>query len=488
MGIRKLLRYITSKNECIFSQIESGNSVYISNIIYYDLTYKLIDLYNAYLEKKVNEEATLNENVYECFKYIADELKQLFTKMIVYNRVIYCFLDYRIPNALLCKNILFKDFISVDIMKEDKLNSISMIKRKHIAILLNDEIPINDNRFKLVCDKLCCMFELTFSFSKACGADVRKYIGVPYLIKKYGSDRMTNDVNIFKQLVSTNEQTEGYSVLEQKLLILKTIGILRYQIIRGGKLNTKLKRRRSVYSFFSDKQYVSDNINKTLMNTINDGDEKTLEKWKKYMPFSLVMYGFPLIIKMINVYNVYYLGCGLESDFAIAKHIRTYSKTAFPTIYTNDTDLIALLSDISCIIKLNVNGNRTLMINPVEFWGKLFGYNISSNVIKLMCILLGTDYNPYDEESPIHKKSFKEILKMVGVKHYKDIDEDALRMKIYEIMFEHPNNKFCQQTALSINIYFENHENNIYYLTNINPCCVDVEKYLKMIRKNMFGL
>ena len=105
-----------------------------------------------------------------------------------------------------------------------------------------------------------------------------------------------------------------------------------------------------------------------------------------------------------------------------------------------------------------------------------------------MCVLLGTDYNPYQQESPIHIRTFKDILgpNWLNVKSYKEIDEDMLLVKIYMKMKEHKNSRFVHQTATALNIYLNEFENSFHYINNISADTINVDLFLKYFRTNWF--
>lgn len=471
MGIYKLLSYINNDCDVKFPQMESGNSVYVSNVTYFDLMFKIVELYNNFFEQQHDETADIIELTNELFKYIANELRTILTKLIAYNRAVFVFVDYRFPKAFGCKNVLYKDFMNMQTIEREKINSIPMIKRKHISAIESDEIAINSETFKRITNGVRCEFEINYAFAKSAGVRVTDFISIPCLLKrareKYGP-------------------TDNVCIMKLKTLI--NVGRLRYHLIRGGKLNTRIDRRRTNFGFFSDTVYVKDNINKTLFNVYNSNDNlDALNRWKNYVPLSLVIFAFPRIISMINIRNVYYLGCGLESDFALAKHVRSYSKAAFPTIYTNDTDLLVLLADVPCMLKMMVK-RKIMLINPVEFWRKLFGCKLSTKVISIMCVLMGTDYNPHLPGSPLHINAFTDVLKLLNVRNYSAIDEDALKLKIYEMLSEYKDHPSCSQTALAINIYTEPHETSFIYLSNIDVNKINVKMYLDMSRKSMFNV
>lgn len=79
------------------------------------------------------------------------------------------------------------------------------------------------------------------------------------------------------------------------------------------------------------------------------------------------------------------LGCNVEADYVIRKHIKTYSPTYNmknkpnqysmnkPTIFTTDTDLLVMLSDVDCVVNLKMKKSpksncSVIPINVKQFW------------------------------------------------------------------------------------------------------------------------
>lgn len=465
MGIHKLLSYIKNTSEIYFPQFENNNNIYISNVIYFDMTYKLIEMYNHFMKNDYEKLMNADEDVVvdKLFKHIVKELTNLFEKLINYNRAIYVFIDYRFADSVIMFNLLFKDYVDLAIDRKERLNCIPMIERKYIDYLKKDDVKVDGAVFGYITKNVRCMYELVSKYEKLNDLDINEWVSLRYLLKSAG------------------DETDYH----MKLTYLDNVGKFRYMMLRGAKWLTKKNRSDRMFSFFSRDEYVEANLNKTLTNVLEKGDLEKMRKFNRYIPFNFVLYCLPLIVDMIKTKGVYYLGCEVESDFAIVKHVRTYSKHSFPTIYTNDSDLLVLLSDVDCIVKLNMTAyKKTYLLNPVAFWKQIFGCEMSSRVIKILCVLLGTDYNPYSSESPIHIKNFKEALSMLGVSKYSEIDEDLLLVKIYMIMKENEGNKYCQQTARALNVYLNDIEYGLHYITNIEPSSVNAKGFLNMFRSN----
>lgn len=561
MGIHNLLKYIGADDMMNLTQRESGNNIYISNILYFDITYKLIEIYKKYMkimrdkERYINDDmsnersnklnifevenllkiyhfdSSLNDDITEEYRlnvgnflnYMENELLNLFGKLKSFNRMIYVFVDYRFMNNIKERKIIYKDFLNMNVEDNERINAIPMIKRKYLKLLdgetkipddERDEEMINEHDvLNYLIKKVRCMFELKSIYAISNKLNIEKYISIPYLIK-------------------TEKNESG----REKLTILLNEGKFRYLILRGGKYDTKKQRGKDLFSLFShpyrhkceDNKYVdrTHNVDKLLFNYVMENGYDKVDEFYNYIPFTIIIYLFPIIIKRLNLDDVKFFGCEIESDFAISKHIYTYSTNAFPTICSSDTDMLCLMCDIDCIVKLLIknkcriktrkNGNdrkseyynsesssvryisrehtgkketsnSMFYINPVEFWQKVFKCKLSSKIIKILCVLKGTDYNPYHYKSPIHIKHFEDILKILNVDKFEDIDEDILLTYIYMVMKNNENNIYCEQTAIALNIYLNELEDEIHILTedtNINK--INLNRFLKYSKRTVF--
>ena len=223
-----------------------------------------------------------------------------------------------------------------------------------------------------------------------------------------------------------------------------------------------------------------------------------------------------MFVKKINFDNVKFFGCEIESDFALSKHVHTYSRNAFPTIYSSDTDMLCLMCDVDCVVKLSIKSNRqknpkklkfgtennyhkffndrnasdnlTFFINPTVFWQEIFKCKLNARIIKILCVLMGTDYNPYHPKSPIHIRYFHDILKILNIDKFENIDEDILLAKIYVIMKNNENDIYCKQTAIALNMYLNDLEEEIHFITkNTNIDKLDINRFLKYSKRTIFA-
>lgn len=509
MGIHNLIKYINIKNSINLAQCESGNNIYISNIVYFDMTYKLIEIYNKFMNLSNKVDIDFEFRINELLSYMEKELLNMFTKLKNFNRIIYVFIDYKFMNNLKERNIVFKDFLNMNIEEHEHVNSIPMIKRKYLKLLDNED---EYNTMKYLIKKIRCMFELKSIYSVSNKLDIEKYISIPYLIKL--------------------EKNEGK---HKKLSILLDEGKFRYLMLRGGKYLVKKQRRKKLFSFFGsetsfspcssrseknispcDNESTTFNVDKLLFNSVSKNGIEKFNEFNNYIPFTIIIYLFPMFVKKINFDNVKFFGCEIESDFALSKHVHAYSKNAFPTIYSSDTDMLCLMCDVDCIIKLsiknnkqkylkntknsrndeqyiykchnnvNVSNNSTFYINPVRFWQGIFKCKLSTNIIKILCVLMGTDYNPYHPKSPIHIRHFHDILKILNVDKFENIDEDILLAKIYVIMKNNENDIHCMQTAIALNIYLNELESKMHFITkNTNVNKIDMQRFLKYSKQTI---
>ena len=139
MGIHNLLKYIRTDGNVNLTQCESGKNIYISNIIYFDVTYKLIEIYNKFITSNVSlipNQYDMDTKINELLKFVEVELTNMFIRLKNLNRVIYVFVDYKFMNKLKECNVLFKDFLNINIDEHERVNSIPMIKRKYVKLLV----------------------------------------------------------------------------------------------------------------------------------------------------------------------------------------------------------------------------------------------------------------------------------------------------------------------------------------------------------------
>ena len=453
MGIHNLLKYIKSyTDDNKLTQICRGNSIYVSSIVYFDFTSKLIELYNKFI-RFIPE-----GNISILIDKISDEIMKMFNKILNFNKSIYVFIDYRKMTDIDERLILFRDFVITmnEVNEHEYINATPVIKKKYISN--------NSDVYKMM-SKVRCLFEIK-SFSNIGKVDKNDYVNLFEFMEeicKHGSNGNSNGSNSNGSNDNSNSNGNDNSnsngsndeLLFEKIERVINHGWYRYLILRGAKRNTIDERNKKLF-----------HKNRKNVNNI---------------PFTAVMYAIPLIINKIYKNKIFtetvsFFGCNVESDFALSRHVHIYHKFSYPTIYSNDTDMVALLCDVDCSVKFmikDISGEETLslFVNPKMFWKRVFGCNLKPSIIKIICVLLGTDYNPYHPKSPIHLKKIDDILHMLNINKFKEIDEDELLLKIYTIMNANENSIYVKQTATALNVYLNDVENSLYILTgneNIN--------------------
>jgi hypothetical protein len=260
----------------------------------------------------------------------------------------------------------------------------------------------------------------------------------------------------------------------------------RYLMLRAAKREVSTQRHMRLRYGYLENGIIDGrkSLNRELYSC-SRGDISILSSIAAHIPYNLLIYAMDEISSRItsNMPNVIFFGCEFEADFAIVSHIRKYSRNILPTIYTNDTDLIALLSDIHCIVRME-DGKKTIVVDPARLFSSIFGERmLSSRVIRILCVLQGTDYNPYNAASPIHLQSLTD-------KGWYMLDEDALLLRVYRVMRRYPESIYIRQTALAMNIYLHGEarlESMLHVLgVGEHVCEKNIDRFLHIVNRNMF--
>ena len=159
--------------------------------------------------------------------------------------------------------------------------------------------------------------------------------------------------------------------------------------------------------------------------------------------------------------DVTFYGCSIESDFAMAKHITAYNNNTYPIVITNDTDMLALLCNVNCLIKFILK-HHVYYINPVNFWRYVFGTVLSPNIIKMLCVMKGTDYNCCDEKTLAY--TFEQLLRRMNVAKFSDLVEQNMYEYLYNYFSTNKHDKNTAYTALALNMYLIDIENTFYVI------------------------
>jgi hypothetical protein len=106
-------------------------------------------------------------------------------------------------------------------------------------------------------------------------------------------------------------------------------------------------------------------------------------------------------------------------------------------------------------------GTEKRVINPPKFWQSVFGCVMDSQVIKILCVLLGTDYNKYRRGSVIHLKCFSEILTWLNLKNYSEMTLEMLKNYVYVKIQKYPADMNIKETVVALNLYLNNIEGDL---------------------------
>ena len=606
MGIRGLLNLIKdyrsrrTETEDI-TRVHVGNSVFTSNIVYLDYTSQLIKFYYNHIETVSNVDELINKIVTEMITY--------FRKLLTYNNYIYVFVDYKFDVDMNESKIYFNDFIipigettndhvyKNYFMQTDNVNSI--VKQSiDSKVLLPDDAqhtkPMSPNQmdeshvkeFESEYIMFTPMINKCYLFSIS--ADMNGEQGMPTHSEHTDGDRTADPhanthvdqpthIQLIDRLLTEDKQIilsrilpkirckyeveSVYNVVDDEHDFINILDELEFAKTLGEKYKPYLD---ILASCVNHGRYRYLMLRGGKRNTMND----RIKKIKRYngnivksFPFPLVMHKVPDIVRCFNKFapemskKVSFFGCSNESDFAISKHIHTYNKHSYPTIYTNDTDMVVLLADVDCVINLTCdnyyrskaescvasryktesytykgksdpytgkskpesyasyskpeashisvvrfNGsnvslsnrfnnkitlgqrayqpphnsftnqfkNSMIQLNPKTFWRSItMNDSINIDVIKMIAVLMGTDYNRNYDSPVLHIRNITDALDIFNVNDFDKLDFDAMKFNIYEKMLEFYQNgstKFAQptfdkivnyfsQTSIAINIY-----------------------------------
>lgn len=484
MGIHNIIRLINSSNTLKFPQIERGEFIYKPTIAYLDFTYKLIDAYNAFKPNAPDS----NANAWPAlFKHVVSYLYRILTRINDCNEI-HVFVDYKFPQKYVGRqfnNIRFFDYMVKpnDFSKKELVNAIPLIKRKYVMALVTCPNADLSNHIR-------CMHELR-SLYTVNNSTIEKYVSIAWVLEQLanGDDGWhnvctaccTNDVQIDPSNIPTIIET---------LNSLVSYGWFRYILLRGGKIQNRDYRHTAKLPFVHAmaEKYGTNNMSK-LIDVYNGDKTKIAELIYSQIPFVTLIYAFPLIAQELKkcVPNVHFYGCEVEAELAITNHIKTYSLSAFPIIYSCDTDLLALLCDVECVLRLELKGSKhsvNYYINPPMFWRQVFGTYVNSSIVRLLCVLKGTDYNKGVETDPLTFESFDAILSTLGVTNFSELTEDGLLFYIANMLKRNEGNSHCKHCAFAVNMYANPRvEHELHEICSTKG--IDVEKFLRASNVNV---
>lgn len=466
MGINKFYKILNK----YYHEVLSTNILkFKSDICYIDCTSRIYNLFYKYykydnLIQRINEGTDIYSVIDDIIEKLSNGLITQILENQYYKKYVLIF-DYKFTSPLNGK-FKFSDEIVKYFEKYDLINKYDETEQMSEIPM----IPKNVNILNTPLDQLKLLVrnssEIRWSYWNP-NKNITDYVSINWLIdniKKEFKLKFKSNIDSETQKTLENPVKKKYIqsliitysdnnvqykndliVKYKKLLELKQFGFYRYLLERG------IKR------FATKKQNKSHDILNSLWYDTNNNEEfssKFIEHYFEIQPQLIVNLVPHIVHKISDKINgsdkeVEFLGCEQESDFVIRKHIKiNCPNNQFPTILTSDTDLLLLLSDVDCIIKMklkiqntsdddintntttnatenNSNNNEitvnksnsptivlngssftkkqrtydtktTLYINPKKFWEWLLNTNnYSYNELVSICCRLGTSYNCY---------------------------------------------------------------------------------------------
>lgn len=372
MGINKFYKLL---GQYYTEVLSSGIPKFKSEICYIDCTSRIYNLfYKHYKLENLKSRITNDTNVYQVIETIIENVANNLVTLILenkhYKKYVLVF-DYKFTSPL-NEHFKFSDEIvkffegGFDTMNKldvyEKMNSKVMIP-KHINIVTT---PLNE--LKLLIRNSGEIKWTRWNPAK----NIVNYVSVDWLlnnikqdfrlkykspidceIQKYPNPNRINDIELRNEIIKY-----------KKLLELKRFGFYRYLLEHGIKLFANQKQRPKSTEVLK-KIWNNSNTDEEFNSALND----YYFEIQPQMIVDLIPHITYKILEKINGSDkeVEFLGCEQESDFVIKKHIKLncpYGQT--PTILTGDTDLLLLLHDVDCVIKMklkldkiNDNKNRS---------------------------------------------------------------------------------------------------------------------------------
>lgn len=398
MGIENLYTFLYEYyNEVLSKRTDN----YHSDICYIDCTSKIYSILNSSYNKiKGRKKFTNNQDIYILIDEILDHLAENISRQIkenkFYKRYILLFdvtFDSTTEFIDLNEKLLYYYKKYEDLTQFDK-------KEKAAATCL---IPKLTNLHTVTLQNLHSLVknasDVRWSYWNTT-RDITDYVSVSWLMrnvekeyKLYFKKNIQEDLkNVSKLTIEKQNKINIY----KKLQYANKIGFQHYLMKRGLKRFATKKERypfkdEVVNSYFKDKAEV-----------FSDTFFKHYYKIEPQMLVELVpnlVYKIQILTESIDK-DIEYLGCEYEADFVIKQHIKYYNlSNKQVTVSTTDTDLLLLLSDIDCLVKIkgrrfDVNDNVNLLIKPKEFWEWVTKKkNIRYKNLVALAVRLGSTYN-----------------------------------------------------------------------------------------------
>lgn len=347
-----------------------------SEICYIDFTGKICSTTER-VNKIYKSNPSLFSTPLELIEYIINEVVKLLFNQInnnkFYKKIVvvfdHCTNEFVINPELNIDSSILEIFIH-QLTKDSQLKATVMIPRKFIPFI---NIPeYFDTIKKSVRNLIEVKYNQNRTFEKV---DIKDYIDLKYI----------------------------ESIVDKKVYDkLRTFGLLRYILTRGckepeRKRISKGKNKAEEFNELSINEFLEKRVMNIIPPMIIGLSEYIILKLKEQLKTNV---------------NIEFLGTTTESDFMIVKHMEMYHKNQCCTIYTTDTDFLALCCKKNTIIKYShinpvTQEKYNVSINPRDFWNWLLGDESWSylEIITISC-LLGTSYG---KQTPYHIRGIENI-------------------------------------------------------------------------------
>jgi len=430
------------------------------------------EIQDSIIEDKSDNITKRNELAAKLLEYVVDEINKLIGPYKKEGNQVFLYFDYKIPSdlefdmkfkeyfeSLKISMDTFHDFVSWKHHLSESESEI--VKNQSVAIIPKSQLikssEINEGSIR-------CIFESEFLYKE-----------------------MTNNME-YEVIKDNTSIDEG---IKKKLL---NIGWSRYLLTKGAK-------RLALRHMSQDRLSVFKCDIKDHLQTMINNDAFTFASFYQYIPYSFVTFSLPYITNEIiqgskrerrseffNKSPVVCYGCEYESDLVIKKMVKENNGIKEQIIFTSDSDMLVYLCDCECTIHLKKNHIRkvpsifspnekilkmksqaeisfrklkssVIKIQPKRFWKSIFkGVEMDPKIIVTLSVLIGSDFNPPHDKSPIHISSFESILSILNLKSFSELKYDHLVDYIKDKITNHSSYYSVPETVLAINQYLSRYE------------------------------
>ena len=365
MGVKGItglaLRYFTDvlKSKCQFIKSDTYYMDYTSKI-FLTVRWFIKQLHLETIDPDKLTTEFYNQCVEELLELISDEIVDHINNHRFYKKYIIVF-DYVSgePPVYQLNDKAYNDIVNKFNIKEQK-NSVVMVNRQIIEFLENqnrdnkiDDNELNDNE----------LIDLLISMSKTMVNTVWHYWASDNDIRKYiRLSKLKDDGLISEEVYNAVIKHHNNEFILTRCLKKKS-------------LKSNYEEGWKKIAMTTSRDQIKHEINKSLFN-IRPAMIVSL------VPNIIYRIKQKLSARKLDYLYIEFLGCCNEADHVIKKHIKMYSPTYNqnnnpnhrslfkPTIFTIDTDMLVLLSNIDCVVNLKLRApgytNKTVPIQVIK--------------------------------------------------------------------------------------------------------------------------